>query len=119
MALRALLPVLALFAVAISGCSGDDDGAGSPTPSGDPSPLATATPSATAAGDLGWTSLAPVPSPRSEVAVAELGGLIYVIGGFDGSGTTTATVEVYDPATDSWIQVAPLPAPRHPAAAIS
>ncbi|MCH7953446.1 MAG: hypothetical protein IIC25_06110, partial [Chloroflexi bacterium] len=116
---RALLPALILIAVAISGCSGDDD-AGSATPPGDSSPGATTSLGATDAepGSLAWTSLAPMPSPRSEVAVGELDGRIYVIGGFDTSGATRTMVEVYDPATDSWSEAAPLPEPRHHAAAI-
>ncbi len=31
-----------------------------------------------------WTTGAPMPSERSEVAVAEVGGMIYVVGGFSG-----------------------------------
>ncbi len=110
---RALLPTLILLVVAVSACSDDDADVGIATPSGDSSPDATAEPSTPA-----WSSLAPVPTPRSEVAVGELDGLIYVIGGFLGSGGTTNKVEAYDPATDSWTDVAPLPEPRHHAAAI-
>lgn len=114
--------LLLLCAVALAACSGDDDGAGSPAPSGDSSPVATDTASpgamTAAPGSLGWTSLAPLPTPRSEVAVAELDGLIYVIGGFGASGATTRKSEVYDPATDSWAEAAPLPEPRHHAAAL-
>lgn len=56
-----------------------------------------------------WIELAPMNEPRQEVAVAELGGRIYVIGGFRADGSTSHTVEVYDPATDSWSFAAPLP----------
>ena len=58
-----------------------------------------------------------MPTPRAEVAVAELDGLLYVVGGFDQVGAPTATVEVYDPATDTRMAAAPLPRPRHHAAA--
>jgi N-acetylneuraminic acid mutarotase len=64
-----------------------------------------------------WTTLAPMPTPRQEVAVAELGGRVFVIGGFGPGGEATDTVEVYDPSTDRWETRAPLPAPTHHAAA--
>jgi N-acetylneuraminic acid mutarotase len=60
-----------------------------------------------------WSTLAPLPVPRQETAVAELNGRVYVVGGMLSDGSTTATVEAYDPATDQWTTVAPLPAPRH------
>jgi N-acetylneuraminic acid mutarotase len=59
-----------------------------------------------------------MPTPRGEVAAAELDGKVYVVGGFDGTGATSDAVEVYDPATDTWTQAPPLPEPRHHAAAI-
>jgi N-acetylneuraminic acid mutarotase len=59
-----------------------------------------------------------MPTPRSEVAVAAVGGKIYVVGGFEGDGSTSDAVEVYDPVTDTWTQAPPLPEPRHHAAAI-
>src|SRR2546426_8663256 len=55
--------------------------------------------------------------PRGALAVAESGGQLYAIGGYDGSGNSAA-VEVYDPATNTWTKKAPLPTPRdHLAAA--
>ncbi len=71
-------------------------------------------------GDGGtWRTLAPMPTPRTEVAVAELNGKIYVIGGFEADGSPSAKVEVYVPATDAWSEAAPLPEPRHHAGALS
>src|SRR5439155_24608062 len=62
-----------------------------------------------------WRSLAPLPTPRSEVGAAEVNGLIYVVGGFDAAGFAN---EAYDPRADSWSARAPLPRPlNHPAAA--
>src|SRR5262249_61439616 len=61
--------------------------------------------------------LAPRPSGRLEVAVAELKGLVFVIGGFKSGGEPVDTVEVYDPANDRWETGTPLPAPTHHAAA--
>jgi N-acetylneuraminic acid mutarotase len=64
-----------------------------------------------------WIPLAPIQIARQEVAVAEAGGKVYVIGGI-GGGTTLSSVEQYDPLSDTWRFVAPLPQPlHHPAAA--
>ena len=66
-----------------------------------------------------WRTLAPMPTPRSEVAVAALDGRIYVVGGFEADGSPSARVEVYDPATNAWSEAAPLPEPRHHTAAVA
>lgn len=66
----------------------------------------------TAAQESGWTSGAPMPTSRSEIAAAELDGLIYVAGGLGRFGTLDA-FEVYDPAKNSWRELAPLPEGRH------
>ena len=63
-----------------------------------------------------WTRAAPLPSSRTEVTGAELGGRLYVIGGFGQSGDR---VEAYDPRKDRWEVRAPLPVPLHHAAAVS
>jgi len=90
---------------------------------GSPAPLPPAEiappggPSAPAApGGGSWSPGAAIATARQEVAVAELGGKVYVIGGLAGI-QTLASVEVYDPAQDAWSFAAPLPAPRHHAAA--
>jgi N-acetylneuraminic acid mutarotase len=64
-----------------------------------------------------WVPLAPMPTARQEVAVAELNGRVFVIGGFGPDNDPVDTVEVYDPAADRWETRAPLPAPTHHAAA--
>lgn len=64
-----------------------------------------------------WTILAPMPTPRQEVAVAALDGRVFVIGGLGPGAEPVATVEAYDPATNRWEPRAPLPAPTHHAAA--
>jgi N-acetylneuraminic acid mutarotase len=61
-----------------------------------------------------WTSGAAMPSERSEVAVAEVGGKVYVIGGFAGQ----RELEIYDPATDSWSRGATVPRSLHHTAAV-
>lgn len=61
-----------------------------------------------------WSRLADMPTPRSEVAAATVGGKIYVMGGF-GAGATAH--EEYDPVTDTWRKRAPIPrGVDHPAA---
>jgi N-acetylneuraminic acid mutarotase len=60
-----------------------------------------------------WAQRAPLPEPNSEIAVAELDGKIYVIGGYPSTRAIVATVQVYDPATDSWTLTTPLPVPLH------
>ena len=65
-----------------------------------------------------WANGAPLPTPRSEIAGAALNGKIYIIGGFDGRGQATRSVEVYDPIADKWTNAASLPQPlEHTAAA--
>lgn len=55
-----------------------------------------------------WTTLASLPTPRSGLAVVELNGKIYCIGGSRGSAF--ATVEAYDIVTNTWdTNLAPLP----------
>ena len=54
-----------------------------------------------------WTSLTPMPTPRSNPAVFVLQGNIYVAGGMNGEMWLNV-VERYDPGTDSWDTVASL-----------
>lgn len=63
-----------------------------------------------------WETRSSVPTERTEVTAAMLGGEIYVLGGFDRFGRTLDTVEVYDPATNMWRAGPSLPSPRHHAA---
>jgi N-acetylneuraminic acid mutarotase len=92
----------ALVAVLLAGCIGASTSS--------PAPVDVATPGT-------WTSLAPMPTARQEVAVAALRGHIWVIGGFSSTAEPTATVESYDPATDTWTERTPLPEAVHHAAA--
>ena len=55
-----------------------------------------------------WSTGAQMLTPRNEMAVAALDGLIYAIGGWNLSAVPVATVEVYDPRTDTWSERAPL-----------
>ena len=59
--------------------------------------------------ELNWTKEYPMPIARSEIAAAVLNGNLYIIGGFDKSGQSTSTVNVYTPVVDRWNTAAPLP----------
>ena len=48
-----------------------------------------------------WDTLAPMPTPRTEVAVASVHEKIYVIAGMDKEGRAIDTVEVYDTITNT------------------
>ena len=58
-----------------------------------------------------WDSLAPMPTARGGFGAAEVGGLIYAIGGADASGNMD-TVEMYDPGSNSWSRKRPMPTRR-------
>src|SRR5215203_6800249 len=66
-----------------------------------------------------WTTGAPIPTPRSEIAGAALDGKVYIIGGFGETGQSTTTVEVYDPIADKWTTADTLPQPLDHTAAAS
>ncbi|MDA2922189.1 galactose oxidase [Patescibacteria group bacterium AH-259-L07] len=66
-----------------------------------------------------WYTKTAMPTPRTEVTAAVVNNRIYVVGGFDGFGRTVATVEAYNPTTDSWSTMPELPEGRHHAAAVS
>jgi N-acetylneuraminic acid mutarotase len=65
------------------------------------------------ASGLAWKSLPPLPGgPRQETGVAALDRKVYVVGGFT-TAAIVATVEAYDPATNTWSPAAPLPKALH------
>ena len=67
-----------------------------------------------------WITLKYMPSERQEISTAALNGKIYVIAGFNEDVRSTATVDVYNPATDTWASAAPIPvANNHNAAAVA
>lgn len=61
--------------------------------------------------DGGWIQLAPMPGPRSEVAVAALGGEIYVLGGYDTQNRVVDAVQAYSWRTNTWRPRMRLPRP--------
>lgn len=58
-----------------------------------------------------WETRAPLIEANSEMAVAELDGKIYVMGGYPSNRVSVNTVQIYDPATDSWTLGPSLPGP--------
>src|SRR5437016_6786850 len=49
-----------------------------------------------------WQTRAPMPVSRQELATGVLNGKVYVVGGYDADAHSTATVQVYNPTTDTW-----------------
>ncbi len=65
----------------------------------------------------GWRLAAALLQPRSEHAVADLDGKIYVIGGYPPGRIPSDVVQVYDVAADRWTIGPPVPVPMHHAMA--
>jgi len=61
----------------------------------------------------GWSMGAAMPLARSEHAVAELDGKIWVLGGYPPGRLPSDLVQVYDPAASRWTLGPPLPQPIH------
>jgi N-acetylneuraminic acid mutarotase len=51
-------------------------------------------------------------TPRANAGAAVANGLIYLVGGNDGTGAMVSSVDVYDPSTDTWTKKASMPTPR-------
>jgi N-acetylneuraminic acid mutarotase len=62
-------------------------------------------------GQEAWTAVAAMGSKRSGVGVAVVGGMLYAIGGYDGS-SFLSSVERYDPGQDAWTAVAAMGSKR-------
>lgn len=58
-----------------------------------------------------WKTVAPLPTPRQMLGAESDGKLVYALGGNDGTADL-ATVETYDPATDTWTSQPELPGRR-------
>ena len=61
----------------------------------------------------GWSMGATMPLPRSEHAVAEFDGEIWVLGGYPPGRLPSNLVQVYDPVTSRWSLGPSLPQPIH------
>jgi N-acetylneuraminic acid mutarotase len=104
------LPLLSWSFLLVS--CGQDDGLTAPAEPGD-------RPSLAVAASNTWTTKAPMPTPRTDLAAgvaknASGQELLFAIGGFNpNAGETTDAVEAYNIATDSWASRAPLPEPLY------
>jgi len=58
-----------------------------------------------------WTKKANMPTTRVNLSSSEVDGIIYAIGGWNGS-TFFPTVEAYDPKTDTWTKKKDMPTAR-------
>lgn len=76
-----------------------------------PNPFPFAAP--TASGSTAWSTKLPMPTPRKALGVATgSNGKIYAIGG-ENATNYLATVEVYDPATNTWVRATSMPTTRN------
>ena len=100
--MKPAIALLALFTVACGGGSG----------SSSPPPTAPTSPTEQVNGGQ-WSQRAPLFEANSELALAELGGKIYLLGGYPASRQTARTVQVYDIASDRWQLGPPLPQPNN------
>jgi probable HAF family extracellular repeat protein len=64
------------------------------------------------AGGGNWTTAASMPTARSGLGAAAVNGILYAVGG-EGNNGILATVEAYDPATNTWTTKAPMPTARY------
>jgi len=66
-----------------------------------------------------WAAKASMPTPRFSASAGVINGTLYVVGGYSNAGIIPpntspylATVEAYDPTTNTWTTKAPMPTPR-------
>lgn len=98
--MKPAIALLALFSVACQ------VGESSPTPTGPTAP--------TNKVDGGqWGARAGLIEANSELALAEVDGKLYLLGGYPSNRQTARTVQIYDIASDSWTLGPPLPQPNN------
>jgi N-acetylneuraminic acid mutarotase len=107
---RGVFVVVAVSLMTIA-CGGDSPISPAPVQP-TPSPAPTAAPGT-------WTTLAPMLQPRSEMAIAQLGGRMYVIGGYPPGRIPSDVVQVYDLASNSWTLGPSTPVPLHHSHAVA
>jgi len=66
-----------------------------------------------------WSFIADPPVLVTDAALVSQGGLLYLIGGCDASGTAIDNVQIYNPRTDSWSAGPSMPTARASLAAAS
>ena len=60
-----------------------------------------------------WEKKADMPTARANLSTSVVNGKIYAIGGSVGAGTDLATVEEYDPTTNTWNKRTDMPTGRY------
>jgi hypothetical protein len=68
-----------------------------------------------------WTTRAPMTTTQSHLGVGVVNGILYAVGGHSGSsapncanpGATVATLQAYDPASDTWTTKTPMSTARY------
>jgi N-acetylneuraminic acid mutarotase len=109
---RQLLPLIvpAGLLLALAACAGGDTLAPRTTVIARP-PFGGVPTASAVLGDV-WTSRAPMPTARGRLAVAEVNGVLYAVGGATATEAALATVEAYTAGNDRWTTKAPLPEAR-------
>jgi N-acetylneuraminic acid mutarotase len=59
-----------------------------------------------------WTTKAPMPTSRMDLAVGVVNGILYAVGGL-GTGSYLVTIESYDPSTNTWTTKASMSTERY------
>ena len=95
-------PTIALAALLICACGGS-----AADPGGDDSKQPDSPPSGVDGGE--WGVRTGLIEPNSELALTELNGKLYLLGGYPSSRQTVRTHQIYDIASDRWEFGPPLP----------
>jgi N-acetylneuraminic acid mutarotase len=108
-----LMKLIVLLAMLTIACGESSDGpSGSPTAPTTGVPTVPTTPTEKVNGGQ-WSQRSPLIEANSELALAELNGKIYLLGGYPASRQTARTVQVYDIASNTWSLGPPLPQPNN------
>lgn len=100
-----LAPLLSVAAMLLAVACHD---AGGPVPSAIHGP-----PNFSLGGPGVWTTKAPMPTARYNLASGVVNGILYAVGGGRSNASIVATVEAYDPVTNTWTTKAAMPTPRN------
>lgn len=65
-----------------------------------------------------WAPEMSMPTPRGNLAVGTVNGILYAVGGYQNGAGALDTVEAYDPTSNTWLsseqgQLQPMPTPRN------
>jgi N-acetylneuraminic acid mutarotase len=60
-----------------------------------------------------WTTKAPMPTPRGDLSVGVVGGILYALGGISSQGSVSTRLEAYDPVSHRWTAKPPMPTARN------